>query len=358
MFKLELKMHSVILFLEEAEKEKNSIEKKLLNINKTFNIKNVDFKNLKDSFKNCEFIFTKLSIEDISLIDSAILAEVKNNNFNFIVVHKKEGLSLSKNIVHKFINHDTEVSVIDYDFWLSCHYDGHEDILLIGDVHENIDDFKDFLKLIKNDSKVVLLGDYLDKGYNTEKTIFFIEHLMDSGVKMIVGNHESYVVKRLKGEIPAISTETKNFSSLDVLFHNEKLANKVIDIFNKSLPFFSFERGGERFYATHAPCEEKFLGKLSNNALKAQRNFYFKDRTEQGMKNELNFLLENEHKFYHIFGHVAHKMKNLEINKRIWLDTGAVYGNKLTGVYIDSIGNREYLQMDTKKLNETDLFSY
>ncbi len=367
MSKLELKMHSLIVLVEQSQEIDFAIRKAINETDKSLSIKEITFEDLsnKKDFSDEHFIVLKASTNDLDKFDSDFLEQVKHNEFNLAFVHSKEDRLFGKknkmSNFEKIISKESrfyEVIIEDYSVWSSYHYKSDENIVLIGDIHENMEAIKSLMREIDSNSKIVILGDYLDKGNKTEEAILYIEELMKNGVQMIAANHEAYVARRLTGEIKGMEAEDEIFSSLKVLRKNEFLAKKVIDMYKNSLPFFSFERGGHKFYATHAPCEEKYLGKLSSNALKAQRNFYFRERSAEGMARELRFLNDRENKYYHIFGHVAHEMESLEMNKRIWLDTGAVYGNKLSAVSISPRGEKNFIQVKTDKLDDTNLFSF
>lgn len=90
---------------------------------------------------------------------------------------------------------------------------------------------------------------------------------------------------------------------------------------------------GPSFYVTHAPCRNKYIGKLDTNSLRHQRNFRL-DR-ESAYEPQLEFLkeeAEGNHPF-HLFGHIAAK-QTFRIKNKLHLDTGAVQGNGLTSVRI------------------------
>lgn len=108
-------------------------------------------------------------------------------------------------------------------------------------------------------------------------------------------------------------------------------------MYEQSIPFACIKTHGKTIYITHAPCYNKYLGKLDATSQKYQRNFYFASREKDAMVDELSFL-KTEEKFSHpthVFGHVAHGMKQVEYKNKVWLDTGSVYGNYLTALIID-----------------------
>lgn len=273
----------------------------------------------------------------------------KNYDFNFSIKEKS----------NTFFS-DLKINVSDYSLWKSCSIDSNKDVIFIGDIHEHVSALKDISKIIQTEKQIVFLGDYLDKGLNTAEIIPLIEDFINSGAKMIIGNHESYVARRLKKEISSADKEQELFTSLQVLQKDPILAERFLQIYNQSLPYVHYSNEHIEIYATHAPCQNKFLGKLSVNAKKFQRNFYFKGRSMLEMSEELEFMNEKTSKSlpFHVFGHVANSFQKIEINNKIWLDTGAVYGGKLSALHLIPNGHKKIIQVPCLKLTEGELFSF
>ena len=229
-----------------------------------------------------------------------------------------------------------EVEIADLDLYAKSHLflSNETQLNIIGDVHEHVEALGDLLEKLPDGSINVLVGDYIDKGNNTAAAIKRVRNFVDTGGLVVHGNHESYAVKRIKGLIknPDLELEAKYMTSLDVLLKDPELAAELVDLYdNHSLPFLKVMGSRVRtVYVTHAPCENKYLGKMSNNALKAQRNLY--GSRELDYREAYKFIFEQavgNHPL-HIFGHVAHSAEKLEFRNKIFLDTGAAYGNKLT----------------------------
>jgi hypothetical protein len=230
---------------------------------------------------------------------------------------------------------------------------------IIGDSHECVEELKILIGMIEKEypgTRIVHIGDYLDKGGETEAMVnFMYERVVVRGRKgksgsgggdlVIVGNHESYVYKRLTGEVkPNVELETSYFTSVPVLEGNSDLAEKFFEIFRSSLPFAVLcdfdEGGGLPIYVTHAPCENKYLGKVHNEALIAQRNYRVKDR-EKDVFNEFSWLFKEADTIHplHVFGHISHNAgesgkPKLNFKNKVFLDTGVVYGGSLSAVIV------------------------
>lgn len=231
---------------------------------------------------------------------------------------------------------DLEVEIEDLGKYAATQlYLGRDmQVNIIGDVHEHTEAAEQLVAKVGANSINVLVGDYIDKGNDTAKAIAFARKFHTDGGIILHGNHESYAVKRIKGEIknPDLEMESKYMSSLDVLLKDETLAAELVDLFDRcSVPFLKIHGNQVRtVYVTHAPCEQKYLGKMNSAALKAQRNLYG-DRKEDYRKAYEFIFKEAVGNFpLHVFGHVAHNAAKLEHRNKVFLDTGAVYGGKLT----------------------------
>ena len=213
---------------------------------------------------------------------------------------------------------------------------------IIGDIHECVDEATELLFKAGNVDQVIYLGDYLDKGGNTERMIEFMEDRQGRGDIIIVGNHEQYLYNQLTGQgSPAPKdVEETYFTALPVLRANPDLAERFINLFESSVHSVIIEREGKQtIIATHAPCDTKYLGKSSFEAKRAQRNLYIKDRTEDGQSKTLAQILAqgNYNHPYHVFGHLSHapaKVRDIFHKNQVFLDTGCVHSGALTAMLI------------------------
>lgn len=221
--------------------------------------------------------------------------------------------------------------------------------IIVGDVHECVDELKGLLqsygyrmesdKLVAGeklrDTKIILAGDWIDKGKQTREIIEFLydnqEHFL-----FVLGNHENFVYKYLQGEISGVDQELLRtyFDSAEILAKDAELLRKFNHLAAKAKPFYRYVgTEGPSYYVTHAPCKNKYIGKLDTQSARHQRNFRI-DR-EAPLEEQLVFLQEEAVRNYpfHVFGHVAagHPFR---IANKIHLDTGAVHGNGLTSVMI------------------------
>ena len=242
---------------------------------------------------------------------------------------------------------EVQVTVVDKEEYLSCVLPPQEDYSVIGDVHECVHALKALLQrlghtiddeqLMVNSraGKIILNGDWIDKGKQTRQIIDFLyankQHLL-----LTMGNHENFVYHYLKGEIKGVDSEllANYFDSISVLESDPALKEKFFDLVEASKPFYRRIGAQEQsFIVTHAPCQQKYLGKLDTASKRHQRNFRL--NREEEIQPQLAFL-EDESYFnlpLHLFGHVACEQPFRLKNKRS-LDTGAASRNRLTAIKV------------------------
>ncbi|GED66996.1 polynucleotide kinase-phosphatase [Brevibacillus reuszeri] len=260
-------------------------------------------------------------------------------------------------------NPEYKVSIENLDEYMSTNLPKDQKYIIVGDVHECVEELKGLLQShgyrIDGDhveltekvqhTKVILAGDWIDKGKHTKEMIRFLfdnqEHFL-----LVMGNHENFVFQFLQGEIKGIDQELLEnfFDSVQVLRESEELKEKFYHLHAQSKPFFKGNApSGPTFYVTHSPCKNKYVGKLDTNSKRHQRNFRI-DRSAS-LEEQLSFLKEEAvgNHPYHIFGHVAAKHA-FRFKNKLHIDTGCVHGNALTAVVI---ANKPFLK--TQKSNCT-----
>lgn len=289
----------------------------------------------------------------------------------------------------------------DYDQFVLP--DGPE-YVLIGDIHGCLEEFKELLVLNgfvigadlivhhPENKKVLLIGDLIDKGYDVAGVIEFVYANIDQ-FYMVIGNHEAFVYRLLKkisntkdstAEVRKEYFETyylladyveptkkeilseyrKSFGKDDYAF--EFLTDEeIVDAYFLTHPapskeeqekttqlrekFFKIVENMKSFFvhkdfvATHAPCESKYLGKITDSALKASRDFRYPKQADY--EDFSSFMYEfdlrtayirieaNDLYKLHVFGHVMSKEVSRFKNK-VCIDTGCVAGGKLSSLAI------------------------
>ena len=227
-------------------------------------------------------------------------------------------------------------------------------VAVIGDSHECT---AELVKLMGTVSaayagvRFVLAGDYLDKGGDTQQMLDLLAGLPNAAI--VKGNHEHYVVQRLRGEVDGFEGAADHyFTSLGFLRENPEYAEKLIGLYERSHSFVNIvSECGRRSIVTHAPCSTKYLGKTSNEAMRHQRNYRF-DR-ELDVTQQLAWFRAEANTTHpvHIVGHVSHTSESLEYKNKVFLDTAAVYGYKLSCIVLHG-EERSYVSVPCEKRRE------
>ncbi len=256
-----------------------------------------------------------------------------------------------------------QITIEKEDFYQKTQLKTNQKYRLVGDVHGCFKALKNtYEEAKKNDEQLILVGDFIDKGPDTKKVVEFIHKHLDEFI-LVKGNHENFVYKWLEGQIEKekISAEVlKYFDSIELFEKNKILKNKFYKIFEHCTEFVKHRD----FIATHAPCRNKFLGKVDKYSLKAQRNFIFPRRKEydsddayqKALQDSFNFLRE-EAEFnqpYHVFGHMALQNRHVAENK-ICIDNGCVHGKGLTSVIFDPQLPKPRFHSSPSELKESEV---
>lgn len=245
------------------------------------------------------------------------------------------------------------------------HWD-YDTVIVIPDFHENLDAMDVILTNLRtkmheegrNNTHFVFMGDYLDKGGRTRETIDFMYEMVMSGVATVIdGNHENYAHKRITGQIkePDLALEEKWFTSVQVLLNDEALASKFLDIRARTVPFVHMPGAvtHKSIYITHAPCENKYLGGWSVEALRKQRNFIFHRDSE--IQDQLDFIYREARGGdpIHMFGHVSHDGW-ADCRNKFFMDKG-IEENNVACIGLIRNGELELFEIPLHNAGKTDL---
>ena len=199
-----------------------------------------------------------------------------------------------------------------------------ERILIIGDIHGCLDMLErlmDSIAWAPEKDKLIFLGDYIDRGEHSKEVIDYIINLKrySQNVICILGNHEKMFLDYLNGNIDErfffINGGGMTLSSYGITNSKEgfSLVPEEHILFFKSLkPYIELEN----YYFVHAGFKPGVGIKEQKleDMLWIRKDFYDSDY-DFGKKV--------------IFGH-SPQNEPLIMKNKIGIDTGAVYGKKLT----------------------------
>lgn len=255
-----------------------------------------------------------------------------------------------------------QILVADYEEFQKYILPDEFEYVIIGDIHGCLEEFKtllihhgfqigsDLKVTHSGNKKVVLVGDIIDKGYAIPEVVEFVYANIDI-FYMVIGNHENLVFKVLSKTLPSntVSDAVRDefFNSIEIFDSNEELKDKFFAIFSRMKSFLIHKD----FIVTHAPCEKKYLGKISDTALRMVRDFRYPKKREYStfaefiyaFDEKISFLKKEAHDSHpiHIFGHVMaseiSKFKN-----KINIDTGCVAHGKLSSAIVKNRNKVEF----------------
>lgn len=224
-------------------------------------------------------------------------------------------------------------TICDYDF--------------IGDIHGQYTELRQLIDKLgyktegdrivshPDNKRLILLGDLIDKGPQSFEVVDFVEKNLSGMIAACLwGNHENFVFKYLCGKIPGMDFGEliENYFGSIIQYDSEKRAqfrHLLASIQMRAQTCLIFRDG----VATHAPCENKYLGKIDPLSLKKHNRSPQKhDNVNDG--ETVRKIKDESHEFhpYHIFGHVAFDRPMKFLNK-IGIDTGCTSGGSLTAVH-------------------------
>lgn len=198
---------------------------------------------------------------------------------------------------------------------------GDNKTFVVGDLHGCLDMLKRLLDKISwqpSKDRLIFLGDYVDRGKDSRGVI---DHLIDLTrispyVECLMGNHERLFLDYIDGENQETFLLNGGMATL-----NSYRRNNEIDIPEDHLEFIRSLKimiELDQYYLVHAGLKPgvSIEEQTTDDRLWIRKKFIFSDY-DFGKKI--------------IFGHTPFSMPFVMDNK-IGLDTGAVFGNKLTCV--------------------------
>lgn len=195
-------------------------------------------------------------------------------------------------------------------------------IFVIGDIHGCYERLKTLLKKlhIKNNDMLIFLGDYIDRGTDSKKVVEEVINLKSQyHIITLLGNHEKMLLDILQKSLP-IETWLFNGGETTLLSYGIKKYNissdlfppEHIEFFKSLLPYYEMDN----YIFVHAGLKPNIpLGKQSIDDLVWIRDEFIYSDCDFGKVV--------------VFGHTP-LAEPLFLKNKIGIDTGAVFGGKLT----------------------------
>jgi serine/threonine protein phosphatase 1 len=207
---------------------------------------------------------------------------------------------------------------------------GKEKIFIVGDIHGCLDVFNRLMDKIDwepNKDRLIFLGDYIDRGKDSKGVVDYIIALTkcSAHVECLIGNHETNFLEYLSGNDRGLFLMNGGWRTVESYQGNE------LKDFNSLVPPDHMAFYGslktyielEDYYIVHA-------GLRPHVALEEQTLEDMVWIREPFIYSDFNFGKRV------IFGHTPFS-EPLVMENKIGLDTGAVYGNRLTCLELPAI---------------------
>ena len=215
-----------------------------------------------------------------------------------------------------------------------------ERLLAIGDIHGCMDPFRELIEKkisIRKGDRIVLLGDYIDRGNQSREVIDYIIDLRENGFDIIplMGNHESMLLDSLESDESLYNWSGNGAYSTLVSFGVEsvKELNSTYMQFFRSLLYYYIQ---DQFIFVHAGFNDK-------------KSDPFEDKYHMLWSREEKYSNPVFHDKIIIHGHTPIPVSScreglLYRNRVINIDTGCVYDD------LGGYGHLSAIELFTRKL--------
>jgi protein phosphatase len=216
---------------------------------------------------------------------------------------------------------------------------------IIGDIHGCCNELEALLQKLgyvkeavtyyhPEGRKAVFLGDLVDRGPRILDTVKLVQSMVEAGTALCIpGNHENKLMRKLRGKNVKV-----NHGLEQTLAEIEALPDEVREPFTKELHKFldslvsHYVLDGGRLVVAHAGLKQEMQGRGSG----AVREFALYGETtgeidEFGLPVRYNWAAEYRGEAMVVYGHTP-VVEAQWLNNTIDIDTGCVFGGKLTAL--------------------------
>jgi serine/threonine protein phosphatase 1 len=198
-----------------------------------------------------------------------------------------------------------------------------EKIFIIGDIHGCLDPLKRLMEKIPwrpDRDRLIFLGDFVDRGKNSKGVVDYVLslHRYSSQIDCLIGNHEVLLLNYMDGNDRGLYFLNGGWSTLES-YMAEKPEGKGLLVPEDHMSFY-------RSLKTYLELEDYYV---------VHAGFRPGVEIEKQNLEDMTWIREpfiySDYEFGKrvIFGHTPFR-EPLVLENKIGLDTGAVYGNRLT----------------------------
>jgi serine/threonine protein phosphatase 1 len=199
----------------------------------------------------------------------------------------------------------------------------NEKIFIVGDIHGCLDPLKRLMEKIPwrpDSDRLIFLGDFIDRGKNSKGVVDYVLalHRRSSQIECLVGNHEVLLMNYMDGNDRGLYFLNGGWSTLESYRaenpegHGSLVPEDHMSFFRSLKTYIELED----YYVVHAGFRPRVeIEKQTLEDMTWIREPFIYSDYDFGKRV--------------IFGHTPFR-EPLVLENKIGLDTGAVYGNRLT----------------------------
>ncbi len=213
---------------------------------------------------------------------------------------------------------------------------------IIGDIHGCYDELIELLNKLGYDTtqwsrvapppgrKVIFLGDLVDRGPNSPAVLRLVMSMVAHGIALCVpGNHDVKLLRKLQGKNVQI-THGLGETLQQLEAHTAEQRGLVAQFIDSLIGHYVLDEG--RLVVAHAGMKERYIGRASGRV----REFALYGETtgetdEFGLPVRNNWAAEYRGLAHVVYGHTPVPEADW-LNRTINIDTGCVFGGKLTAL--------------------------
>ncbi|MEM9445290.1 MAG: polynucleotide kinase-phosphatase [Verrucomicrobiota bacterium] len=230
---------------------------------------------------------------------------------------------------------------------------------IIGDIHGCFDELMELVVELgyqpngdgiyehKENRKLVFLGDLVDRGPKTPEVVQFVKQMVEAEKALCVpGNHDIKFMRKMKGKnvqiIHGLGATLEQFEAYDK--EHEGYSKIAAEFMDSLVSHYVLDDGN--LVVAHAGMKEAFQGRGSGKV----REFALYGETtgetdEFGLPVRYNWAAEYRGQAMVVYGHTP--VPDPEwLNRTICIDTGCVFGGKLTALRYPE---REFVSVPAKQ---------
>lgn len=217
-------------------------------------------------------------------------------------------------------------------------------IWAISDIHGMYEKLLNLIQEIPENDKIIFLGDYIDRGPESKQVLDLLFKLKNRAI-FLKGNHEDMMIDYIeKRGIYAERVWFRNGAAYTLKSFENNIENKYIE-FIKSLKLYHIEQiNGQKYLFVHGGVRygAKLEEQTERDLLWIRSDFYLQNKRYEDYivihGHTPTFYIIEEYEVYY------HKDENNNIIS-IDVDTGCVYGGKLTAFGIDENNNYKIISV-------------